>query len=161
MPASPVIPVSQREILEVEAGQRRIYRPHSNVPYSPLTWRILDALQEILGADFKHLQRPTVRTQFFMPGEHPWGRRGWHTDYQTLKSRQRYLFVSGPPLTEFLWKSNVSINGGWGDVDREANLLPKFSIEPNRLITYDDDELHRGVPATSSGWRYFFRAILI
>jgi hypothetical protein len=93
-----------------------------------------------------------VKIHMLIPGMYPCI-PDWHTDFQPrdedLKrtktvecSRKMYMWLSGPPATEYL--------------DSEGNIYKKKAGQWN---TFTRNDVHRGTKATEHTWRCFIRVI--
>lgn len=103
---------------------------------------------------------------------------GWHCDFVSrneagiiepnpeLDAKVRhFLVVVGEPCPEFVAGHEIELpieTPHWREVSQavEAAELPRFAVESGTIYEFDATALHRGMPATKTGWRWFFRATL-
>lgn len=99
---------------------------------------------------------------------------GWHLDFIKRDASGKLLFEDTPRRDIYLFV----LDFGTGSLPEYADAIPCFpwesygemngdfvrhsvaceSVRHNCLYRIDTHTPHRGVPATGSGWRYFFRA---
>lgn len=106
-------------------------------------------------------------------------RKDGQPNYKNLayKSKHASTIIGDASVTEFLFgeinlaipKLGRTIYKDWNDeienrkAEREFFVRPKlkYTIQPiatNRLVYFDWQTFHRGMPATKDGWRMFIRA---
>ena len=69
-------------------------------------------------------------------------------------------FVIDEPELEFDYSSDDAI---WTQLDKQinaGNYRTRF-LEPNTIISFDQNSIHRASPTVTPGWRFFFRASLL
>jgi hypothetical protein len=125
-----------------------------------VTLALLYALRHIEGVDLRFVVID-VRTHHMQKGDMPSSNTTWHTDSERSFHRHsqhvntiHYLFLSGPPFTEFVLDRNIPFD------PRRLKQLPKFYAPAGKIIRYNSTELHRARywPEAAPQWRYFFRA---
>lgn len=132
-----------------------------------------------------HIKEPVVidsRVHMLMPGWFPCI-PGWHLDdvprtrpdgqpdhlNLAYKSEHICCVMGSASLTQFVDSEvvleDVPVHGGvvYGKWNREINnLIGDGEVEPEtikegNIIQFDWQTLHRGMPATKNGWRWFIR----
>jgi hypothetical protein len=140
----------------------------------PITQTVLETLRKkcVFIDTYTYFTKITVRTHFIQPGEIPCHLKSWHNDFDfgTDKERLRtinYLFLSGPPYTQFLTARELELPfdpsyvlDSWTKIITLVEPLPKFDAPAGQIVAYNATELHRAQPWLGSAptWRYFFRA---
>jgi len=142
----------------------------------PITKDVLDRLRACTPSKVFNKLRIDTRSHMLMPGFFPCI-PGYHCDFmQTTESGKQmmsthdediehYMFLSGPPSTEFIKDRNIVWDKDiftWKEVSNEMNSrkLETFKVPTGQLIKFNARELHRGTPheGPPGHWRYFFRA---
>lgn len=103
---------------------------------------------------------------------------GWHCDFvnrnengvitpdpEIDKSVRHFICVSHTPTTAFAHNRNFELYDcppHWREISESINSTKPdiYQIEPGAIYEFDAQEIHKGVPATETGWRWFFRATL-
>lgn len=138
---------------------------------------LIDVLNELPAGEYI----VDTRVHMLKPGWYPCI-PGWHFDEvprnekgeldfdEVDPSVEHYVFIldSGTgSLTEFyhekytLYKLGLQQIESYGDLNSEIEKFGRKNKEPianNTLFKFSILDAHRGMPATGSGWRYFFRA---
>lgn len=144
-----------------------------------MTAAVLEVLKESLTTEEYENLRIDTKTHMLKPGWYPCI-PGWHCDFVNRDANEdiqpdpeidsqvrHFLVCSNAPTTQFMHDRHVESSGeGWKQVD--AGIVDNihlgyhdlYQVSPTEILEFDAQELHRGMPAKGSGWRYFFRASL-
>lgn len=159
----PVVPIAhctRQEAIETEPNLRLCSLPRTEENCGPITRMVLEMLYRVEGVDLRFVL-VDVRTHHMQKGDTPSVNTPWHVDSERSFHNQsqhvntvHYVFLSGPPFTEFIVDRNIAFNL------QKLQQLPKFYAPAGKIIRYNSTELHRARRWTeaASQWRYFFRA---
>jgi len=116
-----------------------------------------------------------TRTHMLKPGWYPCI-PGWHLDevqrdendnldWENDKRKDHFLFIIDEgtgSLTEFAEGDYYNRISNYTELNEVIkNEEPDtFTAEAGRIYHFTNRDAHRGMPATGSGWRYFFRATI-
>lgn len=69
-------------------------------------------------------------------------------------------YITSPVTLEMPFDPLVgqTIYGKWNDDINQMTGLVKSNVESGQVLEFSTSDFHRGVPATTSGWRIFLRA---
>lgn len=150
----------RQEVITQEPNLKLCSLPFTEENCGPLTRMVLETLYRIEGVDLR-FTLIDVRTHLMQWGDMPSNNTTWHADSERSFHRHsqhvntiHYLFLSGPPFTEFVLDRNIPFD------PRRLRQLPKFYAPAGKIIRYNSTELHRARywPEAAPQWRYFFRA---
>lgn len=139
--------------------------------------RICDSVLEQIEDHALRGYHPVIDTKsvLLMPGQYPCI-PGLHCDGVVRKDRESQPDLStihdsvwhytcaingtGDPVTEFVnapCEIDIDRDAVWKSVESQSENCSTFKGESGRIYTFKRDQLHRGGPAQTRGWRYFFR----
>lgn len=146
----------------------------------PITRTVLDALpaKALLGSDGRHVVIDT-RVHMLMPGMYP-AIPGWHCDAWARTENGRgqpdpfdhagrknvkhwTAMVGTASKTQFLTEVvaiNLNPKAVWSSVSEGLSTMYLPSVvhqESGHIMHFDTEQLHRAMPATERGWRWWFR----
>lgn len=148
--------------------------------YNKAALDVLYHLREVLDQDDFDALRIDTKVHMLKPDWYPCI-PGWHCDFVSRDEDgniqpdedddqiRHFLVCSGGPVTQFIENRLVELSmetPSWQECDRTLNkLVHRGSLrlwqpEPGQILEFNAQELHRGMPARYSTWRWFFRASL-
>lgn len=146
----------------------------------PMVDAVWGALNSVLTDDEMSRLRWDTRTHMLKPGWYP-SIPGWHADFVARDTGgnirpdlgrdcdvRHFMVVTGHPRTEFIVDREVDVPdvSSWRSIAEHVDYrkgrdgLIVYRVKPNTLVEFDGNELHRGVAAETSCWRWFCRASL-
>lgn len=125
-----------------------------------------EELKNIIVDTKLHMLKPTWYP--CIPGWHldevhrdPNGKLDWKND----KKKDHYLYIIDEgtgSMTEFVKKDYYDNINDFTELNKviEKEKPKTFVVKNKTLYHFTNRSAHRGMPATGSGWRYFFRATI-